>query len=38
MEKLLYIDSCIRDEVSRTKKIATPIIYKLKERILPRKK
>lgn len=32
MEKLLYIDSCIRDEVSRTKKIATPIINKLKER------
>ena len=32
MEKLLYIDSCIRDEVSRTKKIATTIINKLKER------
>jgi FMN-dependent NADH-azoreductase len=32
MEKLLYIDSCIREEVSRTKKIATPIINKLKER------
>lgn len=32
MEKLLYIDSCIRDEVSRTKKIATLIINKLKER------
>lgn len=32
MEKLLYIDSCIRAEVSRTKKIATPIINKLKER------
>ena len=32
MEKLLYIDSCIRDEVSRTKKIATPIINKLIER------
>ena len=32
MEKLFYIDSCIREEVSRTKKIATPIINKLKER------
>ena len=32
MQKLLYIDSCIRGELSRTKRIATPIIEKLKER------
>jgi len=32
MEKLLYIDACIRDDVSRTKRIASPIIEKLKER------
>lgn len=32
MEKLLYIDACIRDELSRTKKIANPIINKLKEK------
>ena len=32
MQKLLYIDSCIRGELSRTKKIATPIIEKLSER------
>ena len=32
MKKLLYIDSCIRGELSRTKRIATPIIEKLKER------
>ena len=32
MQKLLYIDSCIRGEHSRTKRIATPIIQKLKER------
>ena len=32
MKKLLYIDSCIRGELSRTKKIATPIIEKLSER------
>lgn len=32
MKKLLYIDACIRDEASRTKKIATPIIDKLKEK------
>lgn len=32
MKKLLYIDSCIRNELSRTKRIATPIIEKLKER------
>ena len=32
MKKLLYIDSCIRDENSRTKRIALPIVEKLKER------
>lgn len=32
MKKLLYIDACIRDDISRTKKIATPIINKLKEK------
>lgn len=32
MKKLLYIDSCIRGELSRTKRIAAPIIEKLKER------
>ena len=32
MKKLLYIDSCIRGELSRTKRIATPIIEKLSER------
>lgn len=32
MEKLLFIDSCIRNKNSRTKKIALPIIEKLKER------
>lgn len=31
MEKLLYIDSCIRNELSRTKRIASPIVEKLKE-------
>lgn len=30
MEKLVYIDACIRDDVSKTKKIATPIVEKLK--------
>lgn len=30
MKKLLYIDACIRNNASRTKKIATPIIEKLK--------
>ncbi len=30
MKKLLYIDACIRNNTSRTKKIATPIIEKLK--------
>lgn len=32
MKKLLYIDACIRDEVSRTKRIATPIVEALKEK------
>ena len=32
MKKLLYIDACIRDEESRTKRIATPIVEALKER------
>lgn len=32
MKKLLYIDACIRDEGSRTKRIATPIVESLKER------
>lgn len=32
MKKLLYIDSCIRNELSRTKRIAAPIVEKLKER------
>ncbi|MBR3610764.1 MAG: NAD(P)H-dependent oxidoreductase [Oscillospiraceae bacterium] len=32
MKKLLYIDSCIRGELSRTRRIATPIIEKLSER------
>ena len=32
MKKLLYIDACIRDEQSRTKRIATPIIEALKQR------
>lgn len=32
MQKLLYIDSCIRGELSRTKRIATPIIEKLSKR------
>lgn len=32
MKKLLYIDSCIRNELSRTKRIATPIMESLKER------
>lgn len=31
---LLYIDACIRDDKSRTKQIATPIIEKLKERYI----
>lgn len=32
MQKLLYIDSCIRGELSRTKRIADPIIEKLSKR------
>ena len=32
MKKLLYIDACIRDEESRTKRIATPIVEALKEK------
>ena len=32
MKKLLYIDACIRNEESRTKKIATPIVEALKEK------
>lgn len=30
--KLLYIDSCIRDEASRTKRIADPIVAELRKR------
>ncbi len=32
MKKLLYIDACIRDEESRTKRIATPIVEALKQK------
>lgn len=32
MKKLLYIDACIRDEQSRTKRIATPIVEALKQK------
>lgn len=32
MKKLVYIDACIRDEDSRTKRIATPIIKELKRK------
>lgn len=32
MKKLVYIDACIRDKDSRTKKIATPIINELKKK------
>lgn len=32
MKKLLYIDACIRNELSRTKRIAAPIVEKLGER------
>ena len=32
MKKLLYLDACIRDEESRTKRIATPIVEALKEK------
>lgn len=32
MKKLLYIDACIRDGMSRTKRIATPIVEALKQK------
>lgn len=32
MKKLLYIDACIRDDESRTKRIAEPLIAELKKR------
>lgn len=32
MKKLLYIDACIRDEMSRTKRIAIPIVEALKQK------
>ena len=32
IKKLIYIDACIRDEESRTKKLATPIIEELKNK------
>ena len=32
MKKLLFIDACIRDELSRTKRIATPIVEALKQK------
>lgn len=32
MKKLVYIDACIRDDESRTKRIATPIIEELKNK------
>ena len=32
MKKLLYIDACIRDEMSRTKRIASPIVEALKQK------
>ncbi|MBE5864817.1 MAG: NAD(P)H-dependent oxidoreductase [Lachnospiraceae bacterium] len=32
MKKLLYIDACIRNEESRTKRIATPIVEALREK------
>ena len=32
MKKLLYLDACIRDEESRTKRIAQPLVEALKER------
>ena len=34
MKKLLYIDACIRDEQSRTKRIATPVIEALKNDLI----
>ena len=30
MKKLLYIDACIRNDLSRTKRIAKPIVEALK--------
>lgn len=32
MKKLLYIDACIRDDASRTKRIAEPIVKALEEK------
>ncbi len=32
MKKLLYIDACIRDEMSRTKQVAEPIVAALAQR------
>ncbi len=32
MKKILYIDACIRDEQSRTKRIATPVVEALKQK------
>ncbi len=32
MKKLLYIDACIRDEQSRTKRIATPVVEALRQK------
>ena len=34
MKKLVYIDACIRDEDSRTKKVATPIIEALRKNMM----
>ena len=34
MEKLVYIDACIRDEESRTKRIAAPLIEELKKKYI----
>ena len=32
MKKILYIDACIRNSESRTKKIATPIVEALRQK------
>lgn len=32
MKKLLYIDACIRDDMSRTRRVAAPIVEALRER------
>lgn len=32
MNKLVYIDACIRDDASRTKRIASPIVEELKKK------